>query len=259
MSSRVAKRSPPSGSLRSWLRSSTDPWVSSLHPHRVSLMYLVQQTSEVEPMAPMPHSPTFTLFHEVAHLINRTSGLCALDETVNEEATANNFAANFLMPETTVRINLKHSDDPFAASEHLARHFKVSNLAAAVRLRRLDVIDNEDLDAIRTASEETWAQKREAMKLPGSFVPAWRLRYRDLSPTYIGVVARALKDRRIDLVDTTYLLNARLPMVEQILGEYYRTLPMSTACRPRSSSTTSAPTAGSSDLDTAECGTSVVL
>src|SRR6218665_267576 len=138
-----------------------------------------------------PAGRTFTLFHEVAHLINRTSGLCTLDETVDEEAIANNFAANFLMPETTVRINLKPPDDPFAASEHLARHFKVSNLAAAVRLRRLDVIGNEDLDAIRTASEETWAQTREARKLSGGFVPAWRLRYRDLSPTYIGVVARA--------------------------------------------------------------------
>ena len=41
---------------------------------------------------------TFTLFHEVAHLINRTSGLCALREFVDEEAIANNFAANFLMP-----------------------------------------------------------------------------------------------------------------------------------------------------------------
>ncbi|VMP20962.1 peptidase [Streptococcus pneumoniae] len=42
-----------------------------------------------------PAGRTFTLFHEVAHLINRTSGLCALRETVDEEAIANNFAANF--------------------------------------------------------------------------------------------------------------------------------------------------------------------
>ena len=49
---------------------------------------------------------TFTLFHEVAHLINRTSGLCALREFVDEEAIANNFAANFLMPESAVRAQL---------------------------------------------------------------------------------------------------------------------------------------------------------
>lgn len=170
-----------------------------------------------------PAGRTFTLFHEVAHLINRTSGLCALRETVDEEAIANNFAANFLMPEAAVRANLKYADDPFAASEHLARHFKVSNLAAAVRLRRLDFLDDEDLDEVRTASEETWERAREALKQKDGFVPPWRLRYRDLGSTYIGTVARALEDRRVDLVDATYLLNARLPMVEQMLSEYYRT------------------------------------
>lgn len=170
-----------------------------------------------------PAGRTFTLFHELAHLINRTSGLCALRETVDEEAIANNFAANFLMPEAAVRVNLKRTDEPLAAAEHLARHFKVSNLAAAVRLRRLDLIDDEDLDQVRAASEETWARVREANKQKDGFVPPWRLRYRDLGSTYIGTVARALEDRRVDLVDATYLLNARLPMVEQMLDEYYRT------------------------------------
>ena len=45
----------------------------------------------------------FTLFHEVAHLVNRTSGLCVLDDDVDEEALANRFAANFLMPAEPVR------------------------------------------------------------------------------------------------------------------------------------------------------------
>lgn len=170
-----------------------------------------------------PAGRTFTLFHEVAHLINRTSGLCVLRETVDEEAIANNFAANFLMPEAAVRVNLRHPDDPLEASEYLARHFKVSNLAAAVRLRRLDVIDDEDLDEVRTASDESWDRARKALKQKDGFVPPWRLRYRDLGPSYIGTVARAIEDRRVDLVDATYLLNARLPMVEQMLSEYYRT------------------------------------
>lgn len=170
-----------------------------------------------------PAGRTFTLFHELAHLINRTSGLCALREIVDEEAIANNFAANFLMPEAAVRAHLRYQDNPLAAAEHLARHFKVSNLAAAVRLRRLDFIDDEDLDEVRTASEENWDRAREALKQKDGFVPPWRLRYRDLGSTYIGTVARALEDRRVDMVDATYLLNARVPMVEQMLSEYYRT------------------------------------
>lgn len=173
--------------------------------------------------ADSPMGRTFTLFHEVAHLINRTSGLCALRESVDEEALANNFAANFLMPESAVRAQLNGPAEPTAAAEQLARHFKVSMLAAAVRLRRLEIIDDDDLEAVRSHSDDTWQRVREAQKQKEGFVPPWRLRYRDLGPTYIGAVAHALEDRRVDLVDATYLLNARLPMVEQLLDEYYRT------------------------------------
>lgn len=170
-----------------------------------------------------PAGRTFTLFHEIAHLINRTSGLCALRETVNEEVLANNFAAAFLMPEAAVRRNLVAADDPGTVADHLARHFKVSTLAAAVRLRRLGFITDGDLDSIRAASDEQWEQARLTQKQGPGFVPPWRLRYRDLGPSYIGTIARALEDRRVDFVDATYLLNARLPMVEQMLDEHYRT------------------------------------
>lgn len=173
--------------------------------------------------ADSPMGRTFTLFHEVAHLINRTSGLCTLRESVDEEAIANSFAANFLMPEPAIRANLNGPAEPEAAAEKLARHFKVSKLAAAVRLRRLGAIGGDDLERIRSASDEIWQRARDAQKQKEGFVPPWRLRYRDLGPTYIGAVAHALEDRRVDLVDATYLLNARLPMVEQLLDEYYRT------------------------------------
>lgn len=173
--------------------------------------------------ADSPTGRTFTLFHEVAHLVNRTSGLCALRESVDEEALANNFAANFLMPEPAVRARLNGQAEPLPAAEQLGRHFKVSPLAAAVRLRRLNIIDDAELEAVRAVSDDNWTRQREAQKQKDGFVPPWRLRYRDLGPTYIGAVARALEDRRIDMVDATYLLNARLPMVEQMLDQYYRT------------------------------------
>lgn len=166
---------------------------------------------------------TFTLFHELAHLANRTSGVCVLRESVNEEALANGFAANFLMPESSVRRNRPPVGDPYAMSQVLAGTFKVSTLAAAVRLRTLDMIDDDDLAEVRQRSDAEWARVREERSSGSGFVPQWRLRYRDLGSSYIGVVAQALEDRRVDMMDATYLLNARLPMVEQLLTEYYRT------------------------------------
>lgn len=165
----------------------------------------------------------FTLFHEIAHLSNRTSGLCMLRENVNEEALANGFAANFLMPEASVRRHVATNEDPYELAVSLASVFKVSPLAAAVRLKTLDVIDDEDLAEVRATSDEAWKKVRDKRKNSDGFVPPWRLRYRDLGSTYIGAVAHALEDQRVDMMDATYLLNARIPMVEQLLSEYYRT------------------------------------
>lgn len=165
---------------------------------------------------------SFTLFHELAHLSNRTNGLCVLKESVKEEALANGFAANFLMPEAQVRRHLRSIEDPLELSIHLASTFKVSTLAAAVRLRTLQLIDDDALTRIRDHSDAQWEKAREAQKNSDGFVPQWRLRYRDLGSSYIGAVAHALEDQRVDMMDATYLLNARLPMVEQLLTEYYR-------------------------------------
>jgi Zn-dependent peptidase ImmA (M78 family) len=165
----------------------------------------------------------FTLFHEVAHLANRTSGLCVLDDEVHEEAVANKFAANFLMPEALVREHILDTQEPVELAAHLASALKVSPLAAGVRLRTLDLITEQDLVAIRQNSADTWRAARDAQKASDGFVPPWRLRYRDLGSKYIGAVARALQDGRIDATDATYLLNARWPMVEQLLDEYQRT------------------------------------
>ena len=167
------------------------------------------------------NAKVFTLFHEIAHLANRTSGLCVLDEDVDEEAIANRFAADFLMPAEAIR-NLSVVDEPGEAARQLAAAFKVSTLAAAVRLRTLGLINHSELAEIRREADETWERVRARQKESDGFVPPWRLRYRDLGSNYIGTVAAALEDRRIDALDATYLLNARLPMVEQLLEEYYR-------------------------------------
>lgn len=166
----------------------------------------------------------FTLFHEVAHLSNRTSGLCNLDDDVNEETIANAFAANFLIPHRQVRFLIQHLDgEPAELATKVATTFRVSFLAAGIRLRTLNVIDDGDLEAIWQESDAIWAKHRAEQKAkPGGPQP-WRVRYRDLGSTYVGTVARAVEDNRVDWMDATYLLNARIPMVQQMFDEYYKT------------------------------------
>jgi len=51
---------------------------------------------------------------------------------------------------------------------------------------------------------------------------AWRLRFRDLGSGYVGTIARALEDERVDWLEASYLLNAKTPMVQQMIDEYHR-------------------------------------
>src|SRR5690606_5970504 len=83
----------------------------------------------------------FTLFHELAHLSNRTSGMCDLDDNTSEEGVANAFAANFLMPRSQVESAARVAQgSAMERAEAIAGAFKVSVLAAGVRLRTLELI-----------------------------------------------------------------------------------------------------------------------
>lgn len=163
----------------------------------------------------------FTLFHEVAHIANRTSGLCVLDDHVDEEAVCNAFAAEFLMPTRALRVLLDGPAD--VTPENLARYFRVSPLAAAVRLRSIGRMSQEELDDFREQAFAEWDAVRRVRANDDGFVPPWRLRYRDLGPRYLGAVLRAVERDQLSALDATYLLNARMPMIQQMQDEYFRT------------------------------------
>lgn len=163
----------------------------------------------------------FTLFHELAHLGTRTSGVCLLREDVFIEALCNKFAANVLMPEQAVReaLVLYSASDPV---NMLCRRFKVSSLAAAVRLKVLGVMTEEQVDQVRAQSDADWEQARQRQSEGDGFVPNWRLRYRDLGTAYMGVIFDALQNDRISYLDASYMLEAKLPTVEKMLFEFHR-------------------------------------
>ena len=171
--------------------------------------------------ADAPNGKTFTLFHEVAHIANRTSGLCVLDDHVDEEAICNAFAAEFLMPTSSLLRLLK--DGTEVTPDSLAAFFRVSPLAAAFRLRTVNRMTQNQLDSFRRKANEDWEEVRRIRSNGNGFVPPWRLRYRDLGPRYLGAVLRAVEQDRLSALDASYLLDARMPMLQQMQDEYFRT------------------------------------
>lgn len=173
-----------------------------------------------------PNGKVFTLFHEIAHLANRTNGLCILDEDVKEEAIANSFAAEFLMPRTLLdAINARLQslgEDHVRMTDLVAHECRVSTLAAGIRLKSVGRINDEQLQEIRDMSDENWQRSRDQLKSKKGNPPHWLLRKRDLGQVYVGSVTEALDDGRVSLLDATYLLNARLPAVNEIISDYRR-------------------------------------
>lgn len=165
---------------------------------------------------------TFTLLHEVGHLINRASGLCTLDENASEEALVNSFAAHFLMPDVaTVELlgKLGDNDDPIGAVAH---HFKVSRVAAAIRLKNLGIASEANVQAEKAKSDNAWKRERERLKQKEGGPPHWRTRYRDLGAAYVATIAEALDEERISILDASYYLDSRIPTVDKILDLHRR-------------------------------------
>ena len=112
--------------------------------------------------------------------------------------------------------------DAWSMAETVAENFKVSTLAAGIRLKTLALISDADLEGIRIESDRRWKLNREEQKKKDGGPAAWWLRFRDLGSSYVGTIARALEDERVDWLEASYLLNAKTPMVQRMIDEYYR-------------------------------------
>lgn len=87
----------------------------------------------------------FTLFHEIAHLVRRTSNLCLIDfneREDEEEKICNNLAVNILIPEITLDsiINGKDFSDDRVIT-NLSDRYAVSKFVIIKRLYDLNKID----------------------------------------------------------------------------------------------------------------------
>ena len=87
----------------------------------------------------------FTLFHELSHLIRRTSNLCLIDfneREDEEEKICNNLAANILIPKEALNISIQNIDlSNDKAIEKIADKYAVSKFVIIKRLYDLNKIN----------------------------------------------------------------------------------------------------------------------
>lgn len=166
----------------------------------------------------------FTLFHEVAHLCNRTSGICAADLDNKEEIVANNFASQFLMPQSGVDSWLSQEEYTPATEKvsRLSKHFRVSLLAAATRLLDMGAINRQDWLGVREVSQKDQQDRHQKLKESKGGPSRWSVRFSHLGVNYVGTIAQAIEDGRISLLEASYFTGEKIPIVEKMIDEYNR-------------------------------------
>ena len=156
---------------------------------------------------------SFTLVHELAHLLDHSGALCLLDEDREVEQRCNRFAAELLMPADRVRdvVGGLQPDDRVDA---VIRQFRVSLVAAALRLRGLDLADQATVDATirRAAMLAKVAANRRTTGGPEHHV----LKRRNLGERYLRTVLDALDRDAITFADATYYLESTAATVERM-------------------------------------------
>lgn len=163
---------------------------------------------------------TFTLFHEIGHLLHRSGGVCHTQSHSATEVRCNAFAADFLLPRDDFLGSLDRRVDPLAQVPTLAGRYRVSWSAVAVRLRTLGVIDQATLDEqlaiaaekAKVAREEVRRQAREKKSGP----PHHMTHLRNLGPRYVYTVLDAVQDDRISAVDASYYLDSKWSTIRQM-------------------------------------------
>lgn len=164
----------------------------------------------------------FTLFHEMAHVLSRTSAVCDVWHERGIEAMCNAFAAEVLMPRPALKA-LAQRGSPLTHGE-VANYFKVSQSAAAVRLRTLGMLSQHDLDELLAQAREAAIAQREAAKAKerqGGPSPHL-LKVRNLGPRFVTAVLDAMHEERISALEAAQILESKVQALDKLEAQVSR-------------------------------------
>lgn len=241
--------------VRAWLDISTDTqtswrerrvafhsWQESLETKGVHVLQLqlgadgIRGFSSWDPAAPIIavnnsadpdfRARTFSLFHELGHLVRRDNAACGQFDRRSKsgERWCDRFAGAFLLPKEDVIGWLRSwADGPVGrvgdleTVRRLARTFKVSLRATAMRLVDLDYADQDLYDTVeRTARPSPSRSNR-----PGGATTAQR-RERELGARLVKVFLRARRTEGLsdlEIADYLRMPYTQLPDLASAVGE----------------------------------------
>lgn len=174
----------------------------------------------------MPFSrQVFTLFHELAHLLVRSSGIDFRRNTFIKtftgyfkdiEVFCNHFASEFLAPDSVIdSFELISSESQFAK---IANYFSVSREVILRKYLERDIIDKKYYDEF----SKKWIEESQNRRSEGEGGSYYNNKKAYLGDRYISLVYGKYYQNKINLDTVSQYLNVKmkkLPMFENIVME----------------------------------------
>ncbi len=106
---------------------------------------------------------SFTLFHELAHLLKKENALDNWNYQDNTEKWCDNFAGNVLMPVAQMQFKANDIND-LDAVKKIAQKFKISTYACLVRLRQLQIISKKTYTNFEAQLQDEYKKLQKKLK-----------------------------------------------------------------------------------------------
>lgn len=176
-----------------------------------------------------PNARIFTLFHEVAHLLLRRSGLCDLQdpsdlppEERKIEVFCNAFSGEFLVPSDDLRARVSST-----SKNHVWEESELKELAIAYSVSREVIVRR--LLSLNLATQAFYQQKRaqysresanrkqlSKSKTEGFRIPYFKLVLRSVGSNYASSVLRAMNQGRISESSAAGFLRVKVKHLDRL-------------------------------------------
>ncbi len=168
----------------------------------------------------------FTLFHELAHIVRRTSALCSIkfdERSDTEEKTCDKIASEVLVPKSAILNIVKNNTRRILDDElikEISDKFGVSTFVIIKKLYDLNIITYEDYSRKYNEYIEEFNKVKEKVKEneeKGNFkLPYFRKYLNVTGKLYPSIVLSAYFDGKISLGEVTRTLNIKTSHIENI-------------------------------------------
>lgn len=163
---------------------------------------------------------SFTLLHEMVHLLLGHTGISGADAESDVERFCNDVASEYLLPSAAVGafdVAGLQLDPLIAELARLSRQWKVSRSLIAYRLYRSEKIGRALYRELARTLRRQWNEQRKQRRVGEARVPYYTVRRHRLGNALLNIVERGLGEGTLPTTKAAVALGVKPTQVGQVL------------------------------------------